>query len=213
VLQGSSQPSPCHFCRSTVSLPLLNHEVVAKQHPHHLDLGVPSPEQVTSMQEIPELDETYASMKHVTNGLASFQLLPDGLTGEDLFDHMLKFGTHDPKNLPSSKKDDVVRKPLAWLDVEVTNDQLEVMKPKPLNQMLMEAMQDAGGQGATTKLVKQKLDMFRNVNLHSGMANDEKKLNLLRNKRQLAASIAEASRMDKADTQAKKNAEREIKKN
>jgi hypothetical protein len=44
------------------------------------------------------------------------------------------------------------------------------------------------------------------------MANDEKKLNLLRNKLQLAASIAEISRMDKADAQSKKNAEREVKK-
>jgi hypothetical protein len=182
---------------------------VAKEHPHHLNLGVPTTDQVESAQEIPELGEAFASMNHVTKGLASFQLKPDGLTGENLFNHMLKFGTRDPKN---SKKNDGVRKPSAWLDVEVTEDQLAILKPQPLDRMLMEAMQDAGGQGATMKLAKRKLDMFGNVNSHSGMANDEKKLNLLRNKLQLAASIAEVSRMDKADAQSKKNAEREVKK-
>jgi hypothetical protein len=178
------------------------------QHLHHLDLGVPPPEQVARAQNIPELDEAHAS-----NGLASFQLKPDGLTGEDLFNHMLKFGTLDTKYSPSSKKHNTVRKPPAWLDVEMTDDQVEVMRPKSIDHMLMEAMKDAGGQGAMTKLVKRKLDMFGNVNLHcSSMANDEKKLNLLRNKLQLAASIAEIYRMDKADAQAKKHAEREIKK-
>jgi hypothetical protein len=106
----------------------------------------------------------------------------------------------------------VVRKPSTWLDVEMTDDQVEVMRPKLIDRMLMEAMKNAGGQGATMKLAKRKLDMFRNVNSHCGMANDEKKLNLLRNKLRLAASIAEVYRMDKADAQAKKHAERETKK-
>lgn len=185
---------------------------LAMQYPHHLDLGVPPPEQIARAQNIPELDEAYASMNHVTNGLASFQLKPDGLTGEDLFNHMLKFGARDPKYSPSAQKDDVVRKPSTWLDVEMTDDQVEVMRPKSIDRMLTEAMKDAGGQGATMKLAKRKLDMFGNVNSHCGMANDEKKLNLLRNKLQLAASIAEVYRMDKADAQAKQHAERETKK-
>jgi hypothetical protein len=55
--------------------------------------------------------------------------------------------------------------------------------------------------------------MFGNVNSHcGGMANADKKVNLLRNKLQLAALIAEVYMMDKADAQAKKHAERETKK-
>ena len=70
--------------------------------------------------------------------------LPDGLTGEDLFNHMLKFGARDPKYSPSAQKDDVVRKPSTWLDVEMTDDQVEVMRPKSIDRMLTEAMKDAG---------------------------------------------------------------------
>ena len=96
-----------------------------------------------------------------------------------------------------------------FLDVEMTHDQLEVIRLKSIDRMLMEAMKDAGGQGAMTKLAKQKLDMFGNVNSrYSMMVNDETKLNLLRSKLQLAAPIEAVYRMDKADTQAKKHAER-----
>ena len=111
-------------------------------------------------QHIPELDEAYVSMNHVTNSLSSFQLNPDGLIGEYLFNYMLKFGTCDPKYSPLSKNHDSVRKPLTWLDVDITDNQVEVVRPKSIGYMLMEAMKDAGDQGETTNLAKQKLDMF-----------------------------------------------------
>jgi hypothetical protein len=66
----------------------------------------------------------------------------------------LKFGTRDPRYPISSKKLDTGRKPSAWLDVEMTDDQLEVMRPKSIDYMLMEAMKDAGDQGAMMKLAK-----------------------------------------------------------
>ena len=68
-------------------------------------------------QLIPELDEAYMSMNHVTNSLSSFQINTNGLTCEDLFNYMLKFGTCDPKYFSLSKNHDAVRKPLAWIDV------------------------------------------------------------------------------------------------
>ena len=87
------------------------------------------------------------------------------------------------------------------------------MRPKSIDSMLMEAMEDAGGQGAMAKLVKKKLETFGDVNLHCSMENGEKNLNLLRNKLRLAASISEVYRVDKYDAQAKKHTERDTNKN
>ena len=100
-----------------------------------------------------------------------------------------------------------------WLGVEMTDDQVEANRPKYINRMLMDEMKDDGVQGETTKVAKKNLDMFGNINLHCGMVNDKKKLNLLRNKLQLAASIAEIYRMDKADVQSNNHVERNTKKN
>ena len=80
------------------------------------------------------------------------------------------------------------------------------MRPKSIKHVLLEAMKGCGGQGATANIAKQRLDMFGNVNLYCGMENYEKKLNLLRKNLQLAASITEVYKMDKADAQAKNNA-------
>ena len=92
-----------------------------------------------------------------------------------------------------------------WLDFEMTEDQVEFMRLKYINHMLMESMNDASGKGTTTNLVDKKLDMFGNVNLHYSMINYKKKKNMIRNKLQLASPISEVYRMYKADAKDKKN--------
>ena len=177
---------------------------MAIQHPQHLDLGVPPPEQVASSLQITELYKAYAFMNHVKNGLASFQLTTDGLTGEDLFNHMLKFGTCDLKYFPYPKNQDAARIPSTWLDVDMKDNQVEVMKPKYRNHMLMEAVNDYGGQKAEANLVKKKLDMFENANSHCGMANGDKNLNMIGSKLLMAASIAQVYKMDESYSQENK---------
>ena len=133
--------------------------------------------------------------------LASFQLTNDGLTGEDLFNHMLKFGTCNIKYFPYPKKQDAARKPSAWLDVEMNDSQVEVRRPKYSDNMLMEALNDHFGQRKAANLVKKKLDMFENANSHCGMDNGDKKMNMIGNKLNMDASITQVYRMEKSDAQ------------
>ena len=144
-------------------------------------------------------------MNHVKNGLASFQLTTDGLTGEDLFNHVLNFGTCNLKYFPSPKKQYAARKPSAWIDVEMKDNQAEVMRPKYSDRLLMEAVNDYGGQSSAANLVNKKLDMFGNANSHYSMVNDDKKLNLIGNKLHVAASISRVYRIEKSDAQENKH--------
>ena len=70
---------------------------------------------------------------------------------------------------------------------------------------MRELMKDAGGQGATLKIAKRRLNSLATIQSHSCMANDETQLLVLKNKYELAASLAEIDRNDKANQQAKKN--------
>ena len=79
------------------------------------------------------------------------------------------------------------------------------MRPQYSNYMSMEAVNDYGGQRSAANLVKKKLDMFGNANSHFGMANDDKKLNLIGNNFRMADSIAQVYRMDKSYAQKNKH--------
>jgi hypothetical protein len=68
---------------------------------------------------------------------------------------------------------------------------------------MRELMKDAGG--ATLKIAKRRLNSLATIQSHSCMANDETQLQVLKSKYELAASLAEIDRKDKADQQAKKN--------
>jgi hypothetical protein len=53
------------------------------------------------------------------------------------------------------------------------------------------------------KISKRKLNMFGAIQSHSGLANDEKQLNKLKNKHTLAASLAQINRLDREEAAAK----------
>jgi hypothetical protein len=68
---------------------------------------------------------------------------------------------------------------------------------------MRELMKDAGGDGATMKIAKRKLNMFGAIQSHSGLANNEKQLNKLKNRHILAASIAQINQLDWEEAAAK----------
>ena len=118
---------------------------------------------------------------------------------------MLNFGTCDLKYFPYPKKQYAARKPSAWIDVEMKDNQAEVMRPKYSDRLLMEAVNDYGGQSSAANLVNKKLDMFGNANSHYSMVNYDKKLNLIGNKLHVAASISRVYRIEKSDAQENKH--------
>jgi hypothetical protein len=100
----------------------------------------------------------------------------------------------------------VVVEPSAHLDLAISDSQHDIiLKASKRDLTMRELMKDAGGQGATLKIVKRKLNSLATIQSHSCMANDETQLQVLKNKYELAASLAEIDRKDKANQQAKKN--------
>ena len=65
---------------------------LAIENPSHLDRGIPSKTEVQAASEpCAELKQAIKSQSNVTNGLSQFQLKPEGMAGEDLFNHMVTF--------------------------------------------------------------------------------------------------------------------------
>ena len=62
---------------------------LAKENPHHLDLGVPEVDPGGNVA--PELAAAVAAQLPVAHGLTSFQLKPPGLAGDALFANMVAF--------------------------------------------------------------------------------------------------------------------------
>lgn len=116
----------------------------------------------------------------------------------------------DPKNKSKGGggNDAVVVEPSAHLDLSISNSQRDIiLKPLTRDLTMRELMKDAGGQGATMKIAKRKLNSLATIQSYSCMANNETQLQVLKNKYELAASLAEIDRKDKAGQQAKKNQE------
>jgi hypothetical protein len=66
-----------------------------------------------------------------------------------------------------------------------------------------ELMKDAGGDGATMKIAKRKLNVIFAIQSHSGLANNEKQVNKLKNKHTLAASLARINQLDREEVATK----------
>jgi len=96
--------------------------------------------------------------------------------------------------------------PSSHLDLAISDSQYDIILRASNRDLTMrELMKDAGGQGATLKIAKRKINSLATIQSYSGMANDETRLQVLKNKYELAESLAEIERMDKADQQAKQN--------
>ena len=159
----------------------------AKENPHHLDLGMP--EESPTGNVAPELAAAVAAELPVTHGLATFQLKPPGLKGNALFAHMVAFrARHGGTERPSQ-----------FLDVEMTDDQARILAPTMQDLSVQAILKDAGGEGATKKLAKRKLNTAGAIKSHCGLQNHPERVNKLMSALELTASIAEISALTKAN--------------
>ena len=107
----------------------------------------------------------------------------------------------------------LISSPAGYLDIEISKTNREVLK-NTSEQIAgkntaakRELMRDAGGEAATQRLAKRKLDSWGNVKSHSGIVNDPAHMDRMENGRQLSASLADIScREQMATTQKKKTA-------
>jgi hypothetical protein len=168
---------------------------VAKMHPVHLTLCAPAEE---GEREVDATEAAAAAeVKSVNRGLSFFQLKPEGLKGEALFDHMAGYARTHAGSCEIT--------PSAYLDVEMSTDQKRILNPSAQDLTMRELMKDAGGDGASLKLGKRKLDNLGvTIKSYSCIANDPERVKRLRSALELAASVAEISRVSKDSKAAKK---------
>jgi hypothetical protein len=213
-------PECCKELKSHCHIPFADQQIVriffevAKQHPEQLEMGVPSNDSINIAEDNVDVRAAYIAAGCVTDGLQSFQLKPPSKKGQDLLDHMHAFTLRDPKN-QCCKQDGqsndttavmVVVEPSAHLDLAISDSQHDIiLKASNRDLTMRELIKDAGGQGATMKIVKCKLNALATIQSHSCTTNDETQLQVLKNKYELAASLAEIDQKDKEDQQAKKN--------
>lgn len=125
------------------------------------------------------------------------RLRPPNLKGVDLFEHMAAFARRTSKGPKLSVSN--------YLDVEVSVDQEKILNPSAQELTMRDLMKDAGGDGATMKMAKRRLDSLGvSIKAHSCIANDPKRIKRLESAAQLAASLAEVARIAKDDKAAKK---------
>jgi hypothetical protein len=119
-----------------------------------------------------------------------------GLEGHDMFRH-LKFKAAVS---PSGKAT-----PSPFLDVEMTAYQREILSLDHQSHLTRkDIMNDAHGEGARIRLAAIKLDHLGNIKAHSGLVNNEGKLQKWRNQVQLAQSVAAITKFAKDEALKKK---------
>ena len=138
-----------------------------------------------------------ADMVPVNNGLRSFQLIPPGLQGIALFDHMVTFRK---RNSEGNEKPS--------FDVEMSADQERILAPTLQDLTVRAILKDAGGTGATKKLAARRLNNTGAITSHCGLQNQPERIKLLKSALQLAKSIAEINAgAKKSKLDAKKKAQ------
>jgi hypothetical protein len=147
--------------------------------------------------------EAELNMESATAGLSHWRLKPDGCTGEELFSHMI---------LKRETAPALISSPARFLDIAISKTNREVLKNT--SELIAgknvatkrELMRDAGGDAATQRLAKRKLDSWGHVKSHSGIVNDPARMDRMENGRQLSASLADMSHREQMAAKQKKKA-------
>ena len=141
--------------------------------------------------------------KTMNSDLRNYQLVPKNMQGESLLDHQIKFrelNTRTDQNSPSN-----------YLDAAITNDNIEVLKYTrdllcgsnlPSKRIIFA---DSFGTGAKKKLAVRKIDAFGRIRPHCAVLNNTKALDRFQNMQQMAASIAEISKLEEENKEQKKD--------
>ena len=84
------------------------------------------------------------------------------------------------------------------MNVEITEDQEKVIAPTSQDLTIGSILKDAGGEGATKKLAKRKLNNVGAITSHCGIQNHPERVSKLVNALHLTSSLAEISAQKKA---------------
>ena len=130
--------------------------------------------------EVEEITEVKKIIKDANIGLKTFQLKPNGLHGEDLFNHMLEYCAQHLGAIEPSKR----------LYVDITKTQNSVIMPSKEDLTANQIMRDTQGLGAQLKISKRKLDNLGYIHF-CGVQNSESRIKRLRTWLKSSETLAE----------------------
>ncbi|KAI2494151.1 hypothetical protein MHU86_20383 [Fragilaria crotonensis] len=85
--------------------------------------------------------------------------------------------------------------PAAYLNVEMNDDQVELLKPTQKNVMMGSILKDSAGKGALKLIAKRRIDMIDgNVGSYSRVLNSTGRMEMIRDVNALAAAVAVISK-------------------
>ena len=146
-----------------------------------IDIAGNAAQVVEEQMKSKEKEEAKAQMKNENATLNHYMLKPPELKGVELFEHMIKYrGTHVGRSKPSP-----------YLGIYVSDLQQGLIQPTEEELTQGRIMRESVGMGAKLKLVKRKLDNLGYIKSHSGLQNNEARLERLKSEMEMAASLAE----------------------
>jgi len=137
------------------------------------------------------------STASVTNGLTTFMLHPPGLSPAEHFAHLCQKRKREGHNVECAAVGELIVSDKFSKDI--VNSNLEELT-------VGQIMQEAGGEGATQKVVKRRLAQDGTVNSHCQWGNDPRRLEEMRIAARMAASIAEIKASKNTASDAEKEA-------
>jgi hypothetical protein len=200
---GSFSVDLCKALRHEWSIPfkymhsMLTCYHLTKQFPIHLTTMAPTTNNM-KQAESDDIAMSNAAVLGATSSLDSFLLKPDGLSGTDFFDHMVRKRLFDPTVME--------HRPSSYLAIEFSEDQMEELGPGAKDLTTQRIMSFAGGHGATMKLSKRKLDNLEYIKAFTGVQNDPDRPRRLTNKLEPAQSLASITDAEANDAAAQKSA-------
>ena len=147
----------------------------AKERPESIEHDPPSDDTLKVAEHNEEVAEAHKNLTDVNKRLISFQLKTAGMKCEDIFKHMIKFRSEDPKigrHRKSLKSSD-------HLNVELTKDNEVILQFSALDLTKREVLRDTKGEESKSKLVSMKLDALGHVKSFSMIAYDPERLDKL----------------------------------
>lgn len=198
--------NPSHLDRDASTS--CNHNVIVTQ----------APSAPTNIDTIPPTQEDFVALEanvqtNVLNGLANFQLKPPGLSGLQLFGHMIKF-----RELHKAAKEcfcTFTTEPSQYLDVEVSHANRCVCAATA-NELCgtcldtkRNIMADSFGTNAKARLARRKLNATAGFKSQCAVLNSEEALRRHENFQKMTAAIAE---LDATKAEKKNVAKEDLKK-
>ena len=179
--------SKCHIAPADMQKIRVAYDV-SKEDPSSIDIT-----NATRQTSVAEAETNGANQKQATDlvlkGLVTFQRVPSHLVGKGKGEELLK---HQLTFLKRTCNTDVLE-PSAYLDIEISKDQRDILNPTASDMTIREIMKDAGGRGATKKFAKRKLDSVGYVQSQCYAITDPKRIARQVSALKLAESVAEIS--------------------